>query len=139
MPTHGSIKPAKLAETIAEHLESLILEGVLRPGEKLLPERELALKLDVCLSELWLKWVIAGKAPAEAGSPALPLLHQLTNEWGFITNNWLLYFEQGALRFADLDTPQGKRLLKARFTSWSELKQRFLSRQLKYASLEPDG
>lgn len=47
MPTHGSIKPAKLAETIAEHLESLILEGVLRPGEKLLAERELALKLDV--------------------------------------------------------------------------------------------
>ena len=47
MSRHGSIKPVKLAETIAEHLESLILEGVLRPGEKLLPERELALKLDV--------------------------------------------------------------------------------------------
>ncbi|WP_207458275.1 FCD domain-containing protein [Azospirillum sp. SYSU D00513] len=42
-----SIKPAKLADAIAEHLERLILEGVLRPGEKLLPERELALKLDV--------------------------------------------------------------------------------------------
>lgn len=43
----GTIKPAKLADAIADHLEKLILEGVLRPGEKLLPERELALKLDV--------------------------------------------------------------------------------------------
>lgn len=42
-----TIKPAKLADAIAEHLERLILEGVLRPGEKLLPERDLALKLDV--------------------------------------------------------------------------------------------
>lgn len=43
----GTIKPAKLADAIAEHLEKLILEGALRPGEKLLAERELALKLDV--------------------------------------------------------------------------------------------
>ncbi len=42
-----TIKPAKLADAIAEHLEKLILEGVLRPGEKLLAERELAVKLDV--------------------------------------------------------------------------------------------
>ncbi len=44
---NGTIKPAKLADAIAEHLERLILEGALRPGEKLLPERELAVKLDV--------------------------------------------------------------------------------------------
>ncbi|AWK85736.1 FCD domain-containing protein [Azospirillum thermophilum] len=43
----GTIKPAKLADAIAEHLEKLILEGILRPGEKLLPERDLAVKLDV--------------------------------------------------------------------------------------------
>ncbi|WP_449228381.1 FCD domain-containing protein [Azospirillum argentinense] len=43
----GMIKPAKLADAIADHLETLIREGVLRPGEKLLPERDLALKLDV--------------------------------------------------------------------------------------------
>jgi len=42
-----SIRPAKLAEAIASHLESLILEGSLRPGDRLLAERELALKLDV--------------------------------------------------------------------------------------------
>ena len=41
------IKPAKLGDAIAEHLEKLILEGVLRPGEKLASERELAEKLDV--------------------------------------------------------------------------------------------
>ena len=41
------IRPTKLADAIAEHLEKLILEGVLRPGEKLAAERELAEKLDV--------------------------------------------------------------------------------------------
>lgn len=41
------IRPAKLADTIADHLEQLILEGSLRPGERLLAERELALRFDV--------------------------------------------------------------------------------------------
>ncbi|ABC22215.1 FCD domain-containing protein [Rhodospirillum rubrum] len=41
------IRATRLAETIADHLERLIAEGALRPGERLLPERELALKLNV--------------------------------------------------------------------------------------------
>ena len=41
------IRPAKIGDAIADHLEKLILEGVLRPGEKLAAERELADKLDV--------------------------------------------------------------------------------------------
>ncbi|HLO75675.1 MAG TPA: GntR family transcriptional regulator, partial [Magnetospirillum sp.] len=41
------IRPAKLADTIADHLEQLILEGTLRPGDRLLAERDLAVKLDV--------------------------------------------------------------------------------------------
>ena len=41
------IRPAKLADTIADRLEQLILEGSLRPGERLLPERDLAVKFDV--------------------------------------------------------------------------------------------
>jgi len=41
------IRPAKLADAIADRLEQLILEGSLRPGERLLPERDLAQKLDV--------------------------------------------------------------------------------------------
>src|SRR6202051_4753692 len=41
------IRPEKLGDASAEHLEKLILEGVLRPGEKLAAERDLAEKLDV--------------------------------------------------------------------------------------------
>lgn len=41
------IRPVKLGDALADHLEKLILEGVLRPGEKLAPERELAEKLSV--------------------------------------------------------------------------------------------
>ncbi len=43
----SSIRPAKLADAVADHIQGLILEGALPPGERLLPERELALKLDV--------------------------------------------------------------------------------------------
>lgn len=42
-----SIRPAKLADAVAKHIEELILEGTLPPGEKLLSERDLAVKLDV--------------------------------------------------------------------------------------------
>lgn len=42
-----SPKPAKLADAIADHIQQLILEGTLRPGERLLSERDLAAKLDV--------------------------------------------------------------------------------------------
>src|SRR6202162_4121548 len=41
------IRPEKLGDAIAAHLEKLMLEGVLKPGEKLASERDLALKLDV--------------------------------------------------------------------------------------------
>lgn len=42
-----AIRPAKVADAVAEHIEMLVLEGVLRPGEKLLPERELAERFEV--------------------------------------------------------------------------------------------
>jgi GntR family transcriptional repressor for pyruvate dehydrogenase complex len=41
------VRNQKLADAIAEHLEQLILEGALRPGERLAAERELAEKLEV--------------------------------------------------------------------------------------------
>ena len=41
------VRNLKLADAIAEHLEQLILEGALRPGEKLAPERELSERLEV--------------------------------------------------------------------------------------------
>ena len=42
-----AIKTERIADAIAAHMETLILQGVLRPGEKLAGERELALKFDV--------------------------------------------------------------------------------------------
>lgn len=44
---YPKIKQERLGDIIARQLEKLILEGVLRPGERLPPERELAHELDV--------------------------------------------------------------------------------------------
>ena len=41
------VRNLKLSDAIADHLEQLILEGALRPGERLAAERELAEKLEV--------------------------------------------------------------------------------------------
>ncbi len=40
-------RPPKAADAAVQHIEALILEGSLRPGTPLLPERELALRLNV--------------------------------------------------------------------------------------------
>ncbi|MCK8785863.1 FCD domain-containing protein [Roseomonas sp. NAR14] len=40
-------RPGRTAATVARHIEDLIREGSLRPGEKLLPEREVAERLAV--------------------------------------------------------------------------------------------
>lgn len=45
--TYSKIRQPKLSDVIEQRLEHLILEGTLRPGEKLLPERELAKQFDV--------------------------------------------------------------------------------------------
>jgi GntR family transcriptional regulator, transcriptional repressor for pyruvate dehydrogenase complex len=42
-----TVRTPKIADAIETHIEKLILEGALHPGEKLAPERELAQKLDV--------------------------------------------------------------------------------------------
>lgn len=41
------IRPEKAADSVQKHIEDLILEGSLRPGEPLLAERELAVRLNV--------------------------------------------------------------------------------------------
>ena len=41
------LKPPRAADAVARHIEGLVLEGSLRPGERLLPERELAERLGV--------------------------------------------------------------------------------------------
>jgi GntR family transcriptional repressor for pyruvate dehydrogenase complex len=47
MTNPATFRPAKLADAIAEHIQQMILEGTLQPGERLLSERELSAKLDV--------------------------------------------------------------------------------------------
>lgn len=47
MMVYSNIRQPKLSDVIEQRLESLISEGILRPGEKLLPERELAKKFAV--------------------------------------------------------------------------------------------
>jgi GntR family transcriptional repressor for pyruvate dehydrogenase complex len=41
------LRPPRLADAVAERLQAMMREGVLRPGEKLVGERELARRLDV--------------------------------------------------------------------------------------------
>jgi GntR family transcriptional repressor for pyruvate dehydrogenase complex len=45
--TEPTIRPQRAAEAVARHIETLILEGSLTPDEALLPERDLALRLNV--------------------------------------------------------------------------------------------
>jgi hypothetical protein len=101
--------------------------------ERLTADRLSSLKrnLEVCLTELWLKWVIAGKAECSKENSCLPYLSRLSDEWGFVTDNLLLYFEHSNIVFADLATPEGKKILKGRFTAWSEIKKHFMKRTLK--------
>ena len=47
---YSKIRQPKLSDVIEQQLEFLILEGTLRPGEKLPPERELAKQFDVSRS-----------------------------------------------------------------------------------------
>ena len=44
---NGEIRPQRVAEAVADRIEQMILQGVLRPGEKLASERDLAEKLGV--------------------------------------------------------------------------------------------
>jgi GntR family transcriptional repressor for pyruvate dehydrogenase complex len=96
------IRPEKLADAIAEHLEKLILEGVLRPGEKLAAERELALKLEVsrpCLREaletLHRKGLIetskAGSVVAQFLAPLSRPLAQLFGDKPRVTADYFEY------------------------------------------------
>lgn len=47
MPMSEQIRIPRVADAVAGHIEQMILQGVLRPGEKLAPERDLAEKLGV--------------------------------------------------------------------------------------------
>ena len=96
------IRPAKLADAIADHLEKLILEGGLRPGEKLAAERELAKKLDVsrpslreALDKLHAKGLIkttkAGTVIAQFLSPLFKPLAELFADKPRVTADYFEY------------------------------------------------
>lgn len=81
-PEGTLIRTIKLSDTIAEHLEKLILEGVLRPGERLAAERELADRLEVsrvslreALEKLQQKGLIS---TSKAGTVVAPFLDPLS-------------------------------------------------------------
>ena len=46
MPFH-SVQPKKLSDSVVEQIEQLILRGILQPGERLPPEREMAERMAV--------------------------------------------------------------------------------------------
>ncbi|MCP5419345.1 MAG: GntR family transcriptional regulator [Gammaproteobacteria bacterium] len=68
--TFESIKPPKISDSIVKQIEQLILEGSLRPGEKLPAERDLAQQLNVSrpsLREALLKLEAKGLLQARRG------------------------------------------------------------------------
>lgn len=90
--------------------------------------KDLTRNLEVCLSELWLKWVVAGRVDCTASANCLPYSSQLTDAWGFMTDDLLLYFENQTIQFADLTTLEGKRMLKERFTGQGEIRRKYMER-----------
>ena len=46
------VQPEKLSTAVVRQIEQLILRGILRPGERLPPERELAERLSKTTTEL---------------------------------------------------------------------------------------
>lgn len=131
--------------TVSEHyLEYEFPTAAIRPRtkaywaasaeERLAADRtsQLARNLEVCLSELWLKWVITGRAACSPSWSCLPFSPQLS-EWGFMTDNLLLYFQDGNVHFANVASPEGKQLLKERFTAPSKLIKLLMARTLNEA------
>src|ERR1700676_3805932 len=122
------IRPEKLGDAIAEHLEKLILEGVLRPGERLASERDLALKLDVsrpslreALEKLQSKGLIettkAGTVVAQFLAPLSRPLAALFADKPRVTADYFEYRRiiegqaaaLAATRATDVDRAHGKR------------------------------
>ena len=96
-----AIRPEKIADTIAAQLETLILQGVLRPGEKLASERDLALKFDVSrpsLREALDKLTGRGLLTSTRGGTAVaeflsPIMQPLANLYLGDQNAFADYFE----------------------------------------------
>lgn len=110
------IEMPKVSDAVADHLERLILEGVLRPGEKLAGERELAEKLDVSRPTLrdalarlaergLLRTTRSGTFVAEFLSPLVAPLASLMADKPRVTDDYLEFrrcIEGEAARLAAL-------------------------------------
>lgn len=107
------VRTPKLAQAIAEHLEKLILEGVLRPGEKLAPERELAERLEVSRPSLrdaiailedkgLLKGAKAGTVVADFLAPLTDPLAALMRSSERVTKDYFEYREAVEAKAASL-------------------------------------
>ncbi|GAA4399046.1 hypothetical protein GCM10023187_10350 [Nibrella viscosa] len=90
--------------------------------------RQLDLKLEVSINELYLKWVISRHSADSSVTDSLPFLHQLAGKWGFMTDNVLLTLNDGSLQFTDLSTQEGKQVLADQFTDLGMIQQAFLER-----------
>lgn len=116
------VRTRKLAESIAEHLDRLILEGVLRPGDKLASERDLAERLGVARPSLrdaisilesrgLLRGTRAGTVVTEFLAPLTSPLAALMQSDARVTKDYFEYREAveakaaslAAARLTDLD------------------------------------
>jgi hypothetical protein len=88
--------------------------------------KNLGRNLEVCISELWLKWVIAERAGDLSANGALPHFSQWQS-WGFMHCDTLLYTQDGQVRFEDLSTPP-RRELRERFTDWAAIRDTYRTR-----------
>src|SRR5450631_78811 len=117
-----TIRPPRLADAIADHIERMILEGVLRPGESLASERDLAQRLDVsrpslreALSRLEKRGLlVSGRGGATVAQFLAPLsvpLAELFRDKPRVTADYFEYrgfieseaAKLAALRMTDLD------------------------------------
>jgi hypothetical protein len=89
---------------------------------------QLSRNLEVCLTEIWLKWLVSEKLPSHLADGCLPHWEIFADGWGFMNDNILLYFEKNSVKFADLSKPEGKKVLKEKFISQGEIKERYMAR-----------
>jgi GntR family transcriptional regulator, transcriptional repressor for pyruvate dehydrogenase complex len=116
------VETPKIADAVAQRIETLILEGVLPPGEKLAAERDLAEKLDVSRPTLrdaismlagrgLLRTTRSGTYVAEFLSPLMAPLASLLADKSRVTDDYFEFRRSlegevsrlAALRATDLD------------------------------------
>ncbi len=132
--TFESIRQAKVSDSIVSQVEQLILDGILKPGERLPPERELAQQMEVSrpsLREALLKLEAKGLLQSRRGggtyvadivAPTLtdPLVHLLRNhpEATFDILELRHALEEVAAYFAAIrSTDADREILKRRFAN----------------------